>query len=84
MRIGVAYLIQESNTFSPLLTSLDDFGITAGPALVERWRGTRTEIGGFCSHCQGLRQQEIESVLQRQVEIPPPVAKPPKKPRRKL
>ena len=30
-----------------------------------------------------LRQQ-IETVLQRQVEIPPPVAKPPKKPRRKL
>lgn len=44
----------------------------------------RTEIGGFCSHCQGLRQQEIESVLQRQVEPPVAVAKTPKKPRRKL
>jgi microcystin degradation protein MlrC len=46
-RIGAGSLLQESNTFSPLLTSLDDFGITVGPALVERWRDTRTEIAGF-------------------------------------
>ena len=59
MRIGVAYLIQESNTFSPLFTSLDDFGITAGPALVERWRGTRTEIAGFLDV---LRRPGIETV----------------------
>jgi Fe2+ or Zn2+ uptake regulation protein len=25
----------------------------------------RTEIGGYCSHCQALRLQEIESVLGR-------------------
>ena len=46
-RVGVLYLIQESNTFSPLLTTLDDFGLLTGPSLLERWRGTRTEIGGF-------------------------------------
>ena len=59
MRIGVAYLLQESNTFSPLSTSLDDFGITVGPALVERWRGTRTEIAGFLDV---LRRPGIETV----------------------
>jgi Fe2+ or Zn2+ uptake regulation protein len=25
----------------------------------------RTEIGGYCSHCQALRLQEIESVLRQ-------------------
>jgi Fur family ferric uptake transcriptional regulator len=33
----------------------------------------RTEIGGYCSHCQVLRLQEIESVLQnhKDAEVPP-------------
>ncbi len=28
----------------------------------------RTEVGGYCSHCQALRRQEIDDVRQRQVE----------------
>jgi len=28
----------------------------------------RTEVGGFCSHCQALRQQEREAARQRQIE----------------
>ena len=47
MRIGVGYLLQESNTFSPVETHLRDFHPLFGPALIERWRGTRTEIGAF-------------------------------------
>jgi Fur family ferric uptake transcriptional regulator len=35
----------------------------------------RTEIGGYCSHCQALRLQEIESVLQRQKEAEVPARK---------
>ncbi len=43
----------------------------------------RTEIGGYCSHCQALRQQEIESVLQHPAVPPAPPAKAPAKPRRR-
>jgi len=45
-RVGVGYLLQESNTFSPLATRLDDFGLSTGAA-AGRWRGTGTEMGGF-------------------------------------
>jgi len=41
----------------------------------------RTEIGGYCSHCQTLRQQEIESIVNPQDEQPAPAK--PAKPRRK-
>jgi microcystin degradation protein MlrC len=58
-RVGVVYLVQESNTFSPLATALDDFDITLGGEAVERWRGTRTEIGGFLD---ALKLPEIEIV----------------------
>ena len=47
MRIGVGYLLQESNTFSPVETHLRDFHPQFGAALLDRWRGTRTEIGAF-------------------------------------
>jgi microcystin degradation protein MlrC len=51
-RVGLAYLVQESNTFSPLTTMLNDFGIVLGMEAIERWRGTRTEIGGFVDALQ--------------------------------
>lgn len=44
----------------------------------------RTEIGGYCSHCQVLRLQEIESVLQSQKDAELPAKKdrkPPVKPK---
>jgi microcystin degradation protein MlrC len=47
MRIGVLGVHQECNTFSPILTTLEDFHLRLGPELVDHWRGTRTEIGGF-------------------------------------
>lgn len=47
MRIGAGYLLQESNTFSPIATVLADFSLREGDAIRERWVGTRTEIGGF-------------------------------------
>jgi Fur family ferric uptake transcriptional regulator len=28
----------------------------------------RTEVGGFCSHCQALRRQEVEQIRQREIE----------------
>jgi Fur family ferric uptake transcriptional regulator len=40
----------------------------------------RTEIGGYCSHCQVLRLQEIEAVLQRQEDAEAAAKKERKKP----
>jgi len=40
----------------------------------------RTEIGGYCSHCQVLRMQEIESVLQDTEELEPSPKKERKRP----
>ena len=47
MRIGVGYLLQETNTFSPVETRWEDFGLVEGADVVDRWAGTETEIGGF-------------------------------------
>jgi microcystin degradation protein MlrC len=48
-RIGVASIMQESNTFAPQLSELADFerqGLHRGAEMVERCRGTNTEAGG--------------------------------------
>ena len=43
----------------------------------------RTEIGGYCSHCQDLRHQEVESLLTPSAPEPEPPRKEPTKTRRK-
>ena len=47
MRIGLGYLLQETNSFSPIKAKLEDFGLTLGRECLERWTGTKTEIGAF-------------------------------------
>src|SRR6476469_1017564 len=47
MRIGVGYLLQETNTFSPLKSRLAHFHPVSGRACIDRWSGSKTEIGGF-------------------------------------
>jgi microcystin degradation protein MlrC len=47
MRIGVGYLIQESNSFSPVPTRQLDFGLQFGHDCYLRWQNTRTEFAGF-------------------------------------
>lgn len=49
MRIGVASIQQETNTWSPVPCTMDDFesqGLVAGSAIAEQYRDTNTEIGG--------------------------------------
>jgi microcystin degradation protein MlrC len=49
LRIGVASIAQETNTFSPLGSTLADFesqGIFRGAGVEEAFAGTNTEIGG--------------------------------------
>ncbi|MDR3675905.1 MAG: M81 family metallopeptidase [Acidobacteriota bacterium] len=59
MRIGVLGVHQECNTFSPIPTTLDDFHLRLGQDLVDHWRGTRTEIGGFIDI---LKRPDVEIV----------------------
>ena len=47
MRIAIASMLQESNTFSPVYTKYDDFAPVFGKAVLERHRGKLTEMGGF-------------------------------------
>ncbi|HYI93000.1 MAG TPA: M81 family metallopeptidase [Bryobacteraceae bacterium] len=47
MRIGIASILQESNTFSPVFTKYEDFNPVFGQAVLERHTGKLTEMGGF-------------------------------------
>lgn len=47
MRIGILGIHQECNTFSPTPTRLEDFHFRLGADMLDHWRGTRVEIGGF-------------------------------------
>jgi microcystin degradation protein MlrC len=47
LRIGVAGITQESNTFAPRQSPLEDFSIEVGDPVVASSRGTNTEVGGF-------------------------------------
>ncbi len=51
MRIAIAGLSLESVSFLPVPTTLEDFRRTesAGPAMLARFRGTNTVMGGFIS-----------------------------------
>jgi microcystin degradation protein MlrC len=49
-RIGIAGVLHESNTWLAVPTTYEHFeaaSVTAGGALIERWRGAFHEIGGF-------------------------------------
>jgi hypothetical protein len=47
LRIAIASILQESNTFSPVYTRYEDFAPVFGRAVLERHRGKLTEMGGF-------------------------------------
>jgi microcystin degradation protein MlrC len=50
MRIAIAGFMHESNTFNPLRTDRAAFeaqSLTFGPALLDEWRDTAHEVGGF-------------------------------------
>ena len=47
MAIAVASILQESNTFSPVMTRYEDFSPVFGSAALDRHKGKLTEFGGF-------------------------------------
>jgi microcystin degradation protein MlrC len=59
MRIGILGILQECNTFSPVPTTLEDFHVRLGQDIVDTWRGTRTELGGFLDV---LQRPDVEIV----------------------
>ena len=62
MRVGIAGLLHESNTFLPRPTGYEDFASTSlckGGELIERWQGAPHELGGFLA---GAREYGFEPV----------------------
>ena len=47
MKVAVASIMQESNTFSPVPTSYSDFAPVFGHQAIDKHRGKLTEMGGF-------------------------------------
>src|SRR3954469_19380290 len=45
-RIAIGGLVHETNTFAPMLTALAAFKRDEGGALIERWRGSFSSLGG--------------------------------------
>ena len=46
-KIVVAMMMHETNTFSPVPTPLASFRPLSGPAAIEEFRDTNTQLGGF-------------------------------------
>lgn len=59
MRVGIVALQHESNTFSPLPTTLDDFTVAEGEAVVQAWRGSHHEVAGYLD---GLQEEGLQPV----------------------
>lgn len=50
-RIAIAALMQESNTFAPVMAQSADFQVFQGAQLQSQFAGANTEIGGFLEGC---------------------------------
>jgi microcystin degradation protein MlrC len=59
VRIAVASLMQESNTFSTMMTRHEDFNPVFGPAAFQRHRGKLTEMGGFIDALSRKRHEIV-------------------------
>ncbi|MDX1981905.1 MAG: M81 family metallopeptidase [Bryobacteraceae bacterium] len=62
MKIAVASILQESNTFSPVKTKYEDFSPVFGEAARERHQGKLTEMGGFLDVLSKRKGVEIAPV----------------------
>src|SRR5271163_4622699 len=57
MPIAIASILQEANTFSPVMTRYEDFTPVFGQAVLDRHRGKMTEMGGFIETLTKARKQ---------------------------
>jgi microcystin degradation protein MlrC len=58
-RIGVASVFQETNTFSPRPTDLQDFTILVGEEELEALRGTYSEVSGAVAELERLGAEAV-------------------------
>jgi microcystin degradation protein MlrC len=58
MKIAIASVMQESNSFAPIQSQLSDFQIHVG-AESEIYRGTNTEMGGFFEECDKVGLEAV-------------------------
>ena len=62
MRVAVGCIGHETNTFSPVVTTLDNFkkgSYHHGDEVITAFRGTRTITGGFLDVAEQLNLQPI-------------------------
>jgi microcystin degradation protein MlrC len=57
VKVAIASMLQESNTFSPVMTRYEDFTPVFGKAALDRHSGKLTEMGGFIEVLTKARQQ---------------------------
>ncbi len=70
MRLAAGYILQEANTFSPLETTLDDFRadhLCLGDEVLQRFRGTNTEMAGFIDAAQAERVELLPIIGARAI-----------------
>ena len=66
MRIAIGAFMYEANSFSPVPTTLDDFAagtLVRGPAMLDHFRDTNTEVAGFLHSCAAIPDTEIIPLL---------------------
>ena len=51
IRIGIAALMQESNSFAPRLAAREEFDIHLREDILRHYQGTNSEVGGFLEGC---------------------------------
>ena len=54
MRVGIAFLSHESNTFASFTTALGDFQIVRGQEILEKHAATYHEVGGFIAGAEAF------------------------------
>jgi len=59
MRIGVACVMQESNTLAPRYSTVDDFSLEIGNTIVATNRGTNSEVAGFFEELERLNLENV-------------------------
>src|SRR6516164_8759150 len=59
MRVGVACVMQESNSFARSYSTFEDFHIDKGHEIVAANQGTNTEVGGFLEELECLKLEAI-------------------------
>lgn len=65
-KIGIAFFYHESHSFTPNMTTLDDFrneALLTGPSIIDHYTGTKTEVGGFIDTLQQYEAVEIVPIL---------------------